>query len=237
MHKLPYILLVEDDPSIILTLTHALRNDFKIDPVQTGKLAIYKCDVNEYDLIVLNLGLPDLNGLQVCQQLRERGVTTRIMILSGETRTIAKINLLDAGANDYVSKPFSLGELKARMRVLLRNMPKPPLPRQIMAGDLLLDRKTRTVSRGGARVRLRRKEFAMLECLMEHAGSVVTRDILVNRAWDYDTHVWTNTIDVHIKHLRDKIDRPFGKTTIRTVHGLGYKLEIIPQKMPATSVM
>jgi len=149
-----------------------------------------------------------------------------ILILSGETKVLSKVTLLDAGADDYLTKPFSLGELKARLRVLTRRSESSrPKQHQLKTADLTLDSDTHHVTRAGQLIKLRRKEFAMLECLMQHAGSVVTRDILTNYAWRENEDAWTNTIDVHIKYLRDKIDRPFTTPLIKTVHGFGYKLE------------
>lgn len=224
------ILLVEDDRSIAGALAQALSSTYDIDVAQTGKLAIYKTDTNDFDLIILDLNLPDISGLVVCQQLRERGVKSPVLILSGEDKVLTKIHLLDAGANDYLTKPFSVGELKARMRNLIRSV-KPPLPapKQMSVGDLNLDTRTFSVQRAGQTVMLRPKEFALLECLMQNAGSVVTRQILTRSVWQESDELWTNTVDVHIKHLRDKVDRPFSQPLIKTVHGLGYKLEASPQ--------
>lgn len=175
------------------------------------------------------MNLPDLPGLAVCERLRERGAQCPILVLSAEASVMSKINLLDAGANDYLTKPFSVGELKARLRVLTRaNQYLYSRPTVLLAAyGLELNRQTRTVTREGTVISLRRKEFALLECLMEHAGAVVSRTTLARYAWQGD-ELWTNTVDVHIKHLRDKIDRPFEQPLIRTVHGLGYKLELLP---------
>jgi two-component system OmpR family response regulator len=226
MPKIPTALIVEDDQNIATTLTYALRNDYRVDTARTGKLAIYMNDTTDYEIIILDLGLPDISGLDVCIQLRERGVKSPVLVLSEDNRAVTKINLLDAGANDFLTKPFSLGELKARMRALIRtSQQQTPPPKHLSVADVLMDRKSRTVSRAGVAVKLRRKEFALLECLMEHAGTVVSRDLLTNRVWDDNTVVWTNTVDVHIKHLRDKIDRPFDQPLIKTVHGMGYRLD------------
>jgi two-component system, OmpR family, response regulator len=226
MPTLPKVLFVDDDRYIADALSQALQNSYDLDIAGTGKLALYKTDIERYDIIILDLHLPDLPGLDVCRQLRERGVHTPILILSGENKILTKINLLDAGANDYLTKPFSLGELKARLRALGRQprQSSQPIGRLVVA-DLSLDRQAFKVSRAGAEIDLRRKEFAVLECLMEHAGTVVTREALARYVWHGNEALWTNTVDVHIKHLRDKIDRPFGRTLIRTVHGLGYMLE------------
>jgi len=227
MQTLPRVLLVEDDRSIASALSQALQASHQVAASMSGGSALYKIDSDHYDLIVLDLTLPDMPGLTVCQQLRERGLETPILILSADSQTLTKINLLDAGANDYLTKPFSLGELKARMRALTRR--RYQLPAQsvgtLYVNGLELNRQTREVSREGIAIRLRRKEFDMLEYLMEHAGSVVTRRALTRYAWHGAEDLWTNTIDVHIKYLRDKIDRPFARPLITTVHGLGYKLE------------
>jgi len=228
MQSLPKILLVEDDQSITAALLEALKTSYDVDAVANGKSALYKIEARHYDIIILDLGLPDMSGAKLCNELREQGVNLPILILSADCQVLTKINLLDSGANDYLAKPFSLGELKARLRVLTRVKHKPmKLSAPLAVGDILLNRRSHHVSRQGMTIKLRRKEFALLECLMEHAGSVVTRRTLTHYAWQ-DDDLWTNTIDVHIKYLRDKIDRPFDKPVIKTVHGLGYKLEAVP---------
>jgi DNA-binding response OmpR family regulator len=224
--QLTKVLLVEDDRAIANALGQALHSSYDVDMAPTGKLALYRVDTGHYDVIVLDLNLPDLSGMEICQQLRERGLKSPILVLSAEASILTKINLLDSGANDYLTKPFSLGELKARLRALTRSghhMTQPP--KQLVVDSLVLDRRTYQVSREGVAISLRRKEFTLLECLMEHAGSVVTRRALTRYAWQGSEDLWTNTVDVHIKHLRDKIDRPFTASLIKTVHGLGYKLE------------
>lgn len=228
MQSLPQVLLVEDDRNIAGALAQALRTSYDVDIAISGKLALYKTSATAYDLIVLDLHLPDLSGMVICQQLRERGIHAPILILSGENRILTKINLLDAGANDYLTKPFSLGELKARLRALHRTkLPAFRTVGTLQASGIELNRQTYEVSRNGVAINLRRKEFALLECLMEHVGEVVSRDTLVHYVWPESDALWTNTVDVHVKHLRDKIDRPFGQPLIRTIHGRGYKLEKI----------
>lgn len=223
-------MLVEDDRGIASALLQALRNSYDIKLATTGQSAFCEVDSRHYDVIILDLGLPDIAGSMVCQYLREQGVTTPILVLTADSRVLTKINLLDSGANDYLTKPFSLGELKARLRALTRGGHHRPakLDGKLTVGDLELDRRTHQVKREGISINLRRKEFALLEYLMEHAGAVVTRRALARYAWQGAEELWTNTVDVHIKHLRDKVDRPFGRPLIRTVYGLGYKLEITP---------
>ena len=226
MPLLPTILLVEDDRSIANALAHALQSCYDIDIAATGRLALYKTDTQAYSVIVLDLNLPDMSGIIICQQLRDRGVSAPILVLTGDANVLTKINLLDAGANDYLTKPFSLGEFKARLRALTRSSHHTIRPaEQLVVGSVILDRQTSEVSRDGISITLRRKEFALLECLMEHAGSVVSRDVLVRSAWHGSDDLWTNTVDVHIKYLRDKLDRPFSWPLIQTVHGMGYRFE------------
>ncbi|MGC1176600.1 MAG: response regulator transcription factor [Candidatus Saccharimonadales bacterium] len=222
------LLLIEDDRNITLALRQALAAEHVVDIAADGADGLFKAATRNYGLIILDLQLPDIPGLKVCERLRAQDFSGPILVLSGEAKVISKIGLLDAGADDYLTKPFSLGELKARLRVLSRRTGTSTSSNsnRLTVGDLTLDRDKYQVERGGQTIKLRRKEFALLECLMQHAGTVVTRDILGSYAWRDNEDPWTNTIDVHIKYLRDKIDRPFGSNLIRTVHGLGYTLDI-----------
>lgn len=221
------ILIIEDEPGIALALYTSLNQaGYKADTAKTGSSGLRKAAAKKFDAIILDLGLPDMSGLTICRQLRADGVTAPIIILTGESDVKSKVTLFDAGANDYLTKPFSLEELQARLRACLRQTPKQSLPERLEVGTLVLDAAHRSVEREGIIIPLRRKEFAILECLMQRAGSVVTRSNLTNYAWEGNEETWTNTIDVHIKHLRDKVDRPFAIPLIKTVHGLGYKLEL-----------
>jgi two-component system, OmpR family, response regulator len=219
------LLLVEDHEGIILALYRALAPLYTIDTAGTVASGLQKTKDSHYDAIILDLDLPDGSGLKICEQLRARGANTPIIVLSGDTQTESKVTLLDSGANDYLTKPFDIEELHARLRVLLRQ-PKTSAPHHRLAvGDLILDRIKHDVRRSGQAIKLRRKEFALLECLMQHNGSAVTRATLGNYAWQDNGQVVTNTVDVHIKRLRDKVDRPFAMPLIKTVHGLGYKID------------
>lgn len=219
------LLLIDDDKNISMAMAHALKSSYVVDQAETGSLGLIKAGGQRYDAIILDLNLPDVPGLQVCQHLRNEGFEGPIVILSGETKVISKITLLDAGADDYLTKPFSLGELKARLRMLLRRSRIPASNHAYMTvGDMRLDCERHEVERQGRTIKLRRKEYALLECLMQNVGSVVTRDILSNHAWRDNEDPWANTIDVHIKYLRDKVDAPFDHQLIKTVHGLGYKI-------------
>lgn len=224
------ILIVDDDSGISGALKIALRDSYEIEIASNGQQALNKIQNQQYGAIILDLELPDFPGIIICQEIRNRGLRVPILIMSGESKVMSKISLLDSGADDYLTKPFSLGELKARLRALIRNSKQPaPFDKKLSVSGLSLNRETHAVSREGISIGLRRKEFALLECLMEHAGSVVTRSTLTQYAWRGDEDPWTNTVDVHIKYLRDKIDRPFETQLIQTVHGLGYRLALIQQ--------
>lgn len=220
------LLLIEDDREIATALCHVLAPVYDVTLMGSGKGGLEQARSGRYKLIILDLNLPDMNGLEVCKSLREEGCDIPILILTGQSQIMDKIRLLDAGADDYLTKPFSLGELKARLRVLQRRNQRPGIEEErLVVGDLTLDRAKHKVWRSKRLISLRRKEFALLECLMLHAGTVVSRTILGNYAWQESDKPWTNTIDVHIKHLRDKVDRPFDRQLIRTEHGLGYRLD------------
>ena len=227
MELLKKLLIIDDDRGIAQALALALKNSYQVDIAQNGEQALHKINNEQYGAIILDLDLPDFPGIYICQELRERGVTAPILILTGMAQVLSKITLLDAGANDYLTKPFSLGELKARLRVLLRTQAlRPPKTKKLSVSGLTLNRESHSVSRDGVTISLRRKEFALMECLMEHAGNVVTRSSLTHYAWPGEENPWTNTVDVHIKYLRDKLDRPFNTPLIQTVHGLGYRLAL-----------
>ncbi len=221
------ILLIEDDRSISNALKYALASNYTLYAVATGAEGLERAKNTDFKIILLDLNLPDMNGLDICQQLRSSGIVAPILILTGEGAILSKIALLDAGANDYLTKPFSLGELKARLRVLERQITSvQPSNQFLCVNDVVLDCHSHQVRRAGTAVVLRRKEFSILECLMKNAGMVVSRQAITDYAWHDDQDPWTNTIDVHIKYLRDKIDRPFNQPLIKTIHGLGYKLDI-----------
>ncbi|HVI60570.1 MAG TPA: response regulator transcription factor [Candidatus Saccharimonadales bacterium] len=223
------LLLIEDNREIGAALRQVLTADYSVTLTDSGLTGLKHARNKQFDLIILDLNLPDMAGLEVCQQLRADGFGGPVLILTGETKIMSKIKLLDAGADDYLTKPFSLGELKARLRVLLRRGQPPAADAEpLVVGDLVLDQRQRQVRRGGQVIHLRRKEFALLECLMLHAGINVSRTLLGSYAWQGADKPWSNTIDVHIKHLRDKLDRPFEEDLITTVHGTGYRLEARP---------
>jgi DNA-binding response OmpR family regulator len=229
--------LIEDDRNIAAALRQALLRDYSVSVVTSGSNGLRAARTVNPDLIILDLQLPDMNGLAVCENLRANGCDVPVIILTAESRPISKIQLLDAGADDYMTKPFSLGELKARLRALLRNAAyRQTRASALIFGDLTLDPASYVVKRVGQSIQLRPKEFALLESLMRHGGNVVTRDRLISDVWDGQELPWTNTVDVHIKYLRDKIDRPFDWKLIKTVHGIGYRLNMQPVKQAVEHV-
>lgn len=221
------ILVIEDEPGIALALYTSLREaGNEVHTAKSGASGMRKLANRKFDIILLDLGLPDMSGLTICRQLREDGLKAPIIILTAESSVRTKVSLFDAGANDYITKPFSLDELQARIRACLRQVPKEKTLPELVVGGLKLNSISRTLEREGLLIPLRRKEFMIMEYLMLHPGAAVSRASLLNYAWDNSDEGWTNTVDVHIKHLRDKVDRPFEHTLIKTVHGIGYKLEI-----------
>lgn len=219
------IIFIEDNRLIARSVQERLHSLGPIDIAGTGKLGLQKIKENKYGLIMLDLGLPDMNGLKVCKLLREREVTTPILILTATDDTASKVELLNAGADDYLLKPFDAEELKARVIALSRRRGKTYNHSIMNLLDLTINSISREATRGGVRIPLRKKEFDILEYLVENKGRSVTREMIFNRVWDTSQESWGNTIDVHIKHIRDKVDTPFAIPLIKTVHGIGYMVD------------
>lgn len=221
------ILVIEDNPRLADRIQRKLRNKFNLDFVENGHEAIESAKATSYDIILLDLGLPDLSGLEVCILLRKHQVLAPILVLTGTDEIASKVELLNNGADDYVTKPFDSDELIARVSALARRRFRHKPRKIINYLDLTMDLEQREVKRAGEEIVLRRKEFDILEYLLLNQGRVLTRDMIMNHAWDGDKVTWNSTIDVHIKHLRDKVDKPFGKNIIKTAYGLGYKVDSI----------
>lgn len=219
------LLLIEDDKQTAKTIKEAMKDYYAVDVVYTGEDGDFRAQVNDYDTIIIDIVLPDIDGITVCKRIREAGIKTPILVLTGKVQVRDKVTALDAGADDYLTKPFSFAELLARVRALMRRNPDTLSSNKLFVGDLNLDVSSNTARRRGRKISLRRKEFSLLEFLMRNSGRVVTRSMILEHVWESETDPVTNTIDVHIKSLRDKVDRPFEKSLIKTVHGLGYKLE------------
>ncbi|MEO5627712.1 MAG: response regulator transcription factor [Candidatus Saccharimonadales bacterium] len=219
------VLVVEDNKSLAKSLKDWLSKHYEVMLVGSGGPAIIEATQNQYGVIVLDLGLPDMTGQDVCQTIRDRGIKTPILILTATDKVSSRVSLLDSGADDYLLKPFYVGELQARLRALLRRDGAAVAAHSLKVGDLTLDISRRQVKRGGQIIELRRKEFDILEYLMRNHGTVVTRTMIINNSWEAGADRWNNTVDVHIKYIRDKIDRPFKHKLLKTAYGVGYMID------------
>ncbi len=218
------VLLVEDDARMADTADRYLRNaGFAVDVAPDGTRALQLASLNPYDAVVLDLGLPDVDGLEVCRRLRRGGQPLRIVMATARDAVDARIAGLDTGADDYIVKPYALGELVARLRAVLRR-PADALPTVYSVGALRLDTGTRTATRGPRAIPLTAKEYAVLEVLMRHPGQVLTREHISQHAWDDNYDPFSNVIDVYIGRLRKKIDAPGDAPMLETVRGAGYRL-------------
>jgi two-component system, OmpR family, response regulator len=217
-------LVVEDELKMAALLRRGLVEEgYAADIARTGEDAIDMARATPYDSIVLDVMLPGVDGFDVCRQLRTSGVWTPILMLTARDGVQDRVAGLDAGADDYLVKPFSFAELLARLRALARRGVT-ERPAVLQAGSLRLDPATRQVWRGDAPVELSAKEFALLEAFMRRPGQVLSRLDLLEHAWEYAYENRSNIVDVYIGYLRAKIDRPFGRRSIETVRGVGYRL-------------
>ncbi|MEQ1809107.1 MAG: response regulator transcription factor [Terricaulis sp.] len=219
------VLLVEDDAEMAASLKASLSaDDHEVEVAGDGELGHSMASGGSYDVIVLDRMLPKKLGVSVVRELRDQGVSTPVLILSALHDEDHRIEGLNAGANDYLGKPFSTRELLARVRALWNGRDREPQTK-LAVGDLEMDLLARTVKRGGKKLDLQPREFRLLEYLMRHAGQTVTRKMLLENVWDYHFDPQTNVIDVHISRLRSKIDRDFAQSLLHTVRGSGYRLE------------
>jgi two-component system OmpR family response regulator len=218
------VLVVEDEPKMATLVARGLREEgHAADVASRGEDALWMAGVTRYDAIVLDVMLPDLDGFATCRQLRERGVWAPVLMLTARDAVGDRVNGLDAGADDYLSKPFSFAELLARLRALVRRAPT-ERPTLLEAGDLRLDPGARRVWRGESELDLSTKEFALLELMLRRRGEALSRGQLLEGAWELGFESRSNLVDVYVRYLRDKIDRPFGRHSIETVRGIGYRL-------------
>jgi len=218
------LLVTEDEPEMAVLLRTALEEaGYEVHVVETGERAVDAVASGHYDAIVLDVMLPGLDGFATCARIRGRGVGAPVLMLTARAAVDDRVRGLDAGADDYLAKPFSLAELLARVRALLRRGPA-HVDERIAVGALELDGRELVARRGGRTVELTPREYALLELMMRHAGQVVTRDEILRRAWDDESEPHSNVIEVLVNRLRAKVDRPFGVDQIETVRGLGYRL-------------
>jgi DNA-binding response OmpR family regulator len=219
------VLLVEDEQTLAKYLLHALKeHGYAVDAAHSGLEAVDWATAFPYDLILLDILLPGLDGLSVCRLLRDRDLRTPILILTARDEVADRVAGLDAGADDYLGKPFELQELFARIRALARRGTDGPRSPHLTLADLTLNPATREVARSGKAIDLTSKEFAVLECLLREPGRVLTREIIAEHVWSYAADNQSNVVDVYIRNLRRKIDDPYPLKLIQTVRGSGYRL-------------
>ena len=218
-------LIVEDELKMARALRRGLeREGHAVEVASDGEDGLHLARASEFDVIVLDVMLPVRDGFSVCRELRAAGVWTPVLMLTARDAVEDRIRGLDAGADDYLVKPFAFGELLARLRALIRRGPsdRPPV---LEVGDVLLDPAAHTVARAGVAVELTTREFALLEFLMRHAGEAVSRTRILEQVWDVNYDGFSNVVDVYVGYLRRKLEEPFDRSLIRTVRGVGYALE------------
>lgn len=219
------LLIIEDNKRLAQQIRRSFAKEHVVDIAHSGSEGEEMALDGAYAVILLDLGLPDKNGLTVCQELRQLHVNTPILILTGHDKLESRVTLLESGADDFLSKPFNLEELRARVLALARRREQQYADTLITLQDLEINTIRREVVRCGKVIKLRRKEFDILEYLVANRGRAVTREMILRHAWEADKDNWNNTVDVHIKHLRDKIDKPFECPLIKTAYGIGYMVE------------
>ena len=220
------ILLVEDEQKLADALAKGLMHEgYTVDHLADGKKALTRISLHrtDYDLVILDLMLPGMDGHEICKQVREWGITIPILILTARAETEKKVDLLMSGADDYLVKPFSFAELTARIQALLRR-PAEALPEKLKLGDIELDLGTRTVTKSGESIELTLKEFGLLEYFMRHPNKVVNREDLLNHLWDFNYSGFSNVVDVHVKNLRKKLGEGDDGAALETVRGIGYRM-------------
>ncbi|SHF25961.1 two component transcriptional regulator, winged helix family [Thermoanaerobacter uzonensis DSM 18761] len=219
------ILIVDDEENLVNALYKALKEEgYSVDIAQDGLEGLEYAKMNVYDVIILDIMLPGMDGIKILENLRNEGINTPILMLTAKDATEDKVKGLDTGADDYMTKPFELCELMARIRALLRREAPTKSP-ILKVADLELNTLTRQVKRGDKEITLTSKEFALLEYMMRNAGRVLTRTQIADHIWDYEFDGFSNIIDVYIRYLRKKIDDDFENKLIHTIRGSGYCLK------------
>jgi two-component system OmpR family response regulator len=218
------VLVVEDDVKMAAAIRRGLRFEgIIVDLAEGGEQAIRQVGATEYDAVLLDVMLPDLDGFETCRRLRSQGIWVPILMLTARDAIEDRVRGLDTGADDYLTKPFSLAELTARLRALARRGPV-ERPTVLEVGDLQLDPATHEVFRGEDEIKLSAREFALLETFMRRPGQVLTQLQLLEAAWELGYEQRSNVVEVYVRYLREKIDRPFGVKSLETVRGAGYRL-------------
>ena len=221
-------LVVEDESKMAALLRRGLQEEgFAVDIAANGEDGSWMGTENDYDVILLDVMLPDVDGFEVCRRLRAADRWAPILMLTARDGVQDRVAGLDAGADDYLTKPFSFDELLARVRALLRRGPseRPPV---LTVGDLVLDPASRRVSRGDQEIDLTPKEFGLLDLFLRHPGEALSRTRILEQVWDFAYDGDSNVVDVYVRYLREKVDRPFGRRSIETVRGVGYRLREEP---------
>jgi len=219
------VLVVEDERQLAIGLRNGLEAEgFAVDVALDGTDGLWMARENQYDVIVLDIMLPGVNGYRICATLREEGVWTPILMLTAKDGEWDEVEGLDTGADDYLTKPFSYAVLLARLRTLLRRDAR-ERPAVLEAGDLRLDPAAKRAWRGDAEVELTARELALLEFLLRRRGEVVSKREILDHVWDYEFEGDPNIVEVYVRHLRNKLDRPFARNAIETIRGAGYRLQ------------
>jgi DNA-binding response OmpR family regulator len=219
------VLLVEDDPKISAYIKRGLEEQgYAVDAVYTGREALDWAEAAPYDLVVLDIMLPEVDGLTVCRELRQHGRQVPILMLTAREEVDYRVDGLDAGADDYLVKPFAIKELFARLRALSRRPLGLTRPAVLKVADLSLDTLSHHVTRAGKAIQLAAKEYAVLECLLREPERVLSRTQIAEHVWNYDVNNQSNVVDAYIRNLRRKIDDSFDMKLIQTVRGAGYRI-------------
>ena len=219
------VLVIEDESKVGCFIKRALDEEsYAVDLCEDGAKGLDMALATDYDLLVVDLMLPSMSGLDILKRVRRERIQVPVLILSAQSQIDQRVKGLDAGADDYLTKPFAIDELLARVRALLRRGATES-PGILQVDDLILNPATRDVARGGLRIELTLKEYALLEYLMRHAGRVLTRPMISEHVWNQDFDTFTNVIDVYVNYLRNKIDRGRTKKLIHTIRGSGYMLK------------
>ncbi len=221
-----HILVIEDERRLANLVRRALQEEgHKVEVSNDGAEGLDMAETTGYDLLVLDLMLPHLDGVEICRRLRSTGSDVRILMLTARDTVEDRVAGLEAGADDYLVKPFSFTELIARVRALARRQIQPQVEIELTSGDLVLDLQRHEARRDGRTIELTAKEFQLLEYLMRNAGYVMTRTQILDQVWGYNLDSFSNVVDIYVHYLRNKIDRDFSEPLIRTVRGVGYSLK------------